>query len=104
MACRTKRLDFDKYCILITIQADPSDLLEVSRCLSFVPELLTAAAPEVRFVPLERELKCFLIHVCDGEHLASTRVLNDSRYKAVRPKFRAIQNRVHRTTTPRARK
>src|SRR5262252_9310910 len=102
MAGWPHRLDFHKYCVLITIQADSFHLLEVSGRLAFMPELLTAPAPEVRLIPLERELQCFLIHICDGEHLASAGILNNSRNKTVGSEFRAVQNRVHRTTTPRA--
>src|SRR5262249_34226051 len=70
----------------------------------FVPELLPAAAPEVGFVVLDCEFQRFLIHIGNGQNLASPGILNNSRDEAVGSETRFFDDIVHRMTTPRSRK
>src|SRR5262245_48753463 len=104
MACRSPGIYFNQNGILIAIQTDFHDLLRVSRRLSFVPELLAAAAPEIGFAAFEREPERFLIHVSHGQDFACARVLNDGGNQAVGPELCLFQNAIHRTTTPRSRR
>src|SRR5215470_8697665 len=104
MTCWTHRLGFNEHRIVIAIQADLDDLLEISGGRPLVPELPAAAAPEVSFPFLDREFERFLIHVCDGEHFTSTRILYHSGDQAVGSELRILEYLVHRTITPRSRK
>jgi hypothetical protein len=88
-------LDLDKQNILIAINRDRFDVLKVAAGLAFEPELIAAAAEEMRFAALDRFFKRLAVHPRHHENLPGGRILNDGGDQAAGIEFEAGKQGLH---------